>query len=35
VGGADIGLQVALSKPVDAIAWSVDISVSAGMTFDY
>jgi len=35
VGGADVGLQISLSKPADAAAWSIDVSVSAGITFDY
>lgn len=30
-----LGLQASLSKPASATAWSLDVSVSAAVTFDY
>jgi len=35
VGRADMGLQVSLSKPANASAWSIDVSVSAAINFVY
>ena len=34
VGRADMGLQVSLAKAANASAWSLDISVSASISFD-
>jgi len=35
VGQADMGLQVSLSKPANASAWSIDVSVSAAINLIY
>lgn len=34
VGRADMGLQASLSKPANASAWALDVSVSAAISFD-
>ncbi len=34
-GRADMGLQVSLSKPANASAWSIDVSVSAAVNLNY
>jgi len=35
VGRADMGLQASLFKPASASAWSIDLSISAGINFDW